>query len=142
MTEVHFDLFDPDAVHFCPQCGAGYTANTHSNVSIAAPDLVPRSWIEAQEREKQKEREASSRETVVHLCRLNNRLLASLLEAALDEAGVAFSITDAGIQAGLRQQGLSGHFEFVVVEKDFEKARSILLQLEEDTREEPGLHDE
>jgi hypothetical protein len=61
--------------------------------------------------------------------------LASLLESALDEEGVAFSIMETGIQAGLRQQGLTGLFEFVVVERDYEKARGILLQLEEDTVE-------
>jgi hypothetical protein len=76
------------------------------------------------------------------LCRLHNRLLAGLLEAALDEAGVAFSVKEMGVQPGLRLQSLAGHFEFVVVERDYEKARGILIQLEEDTREEPELHDE
>lgn len=134
MSVARFDLSDPDAFHFCPQCGAGYTARSQRCADCGV-DLVPRSWIEAQERERQHVVEANSQEPIVRLCRLNNRLLASLLESALAEEGVAFSIMETGIQAGLRQQGLTGLFEFVVAERDYEKARGILLQLEEDTVE-------
>ena len=126
-----FDLSDPDAVAFCPSCGAGYTAGTARCLPCGA-DLVSRADAEARERATAGDEEAIS---AVSLCRTPDRAEAALLESDLTRAGIRFFTRELGIQP-LSFEGLPGLIEFVVAADDLEPAREILRRVE--GQAEPG----
>lgn len=47
MDMTRFDLSDPDAISFCPSCGAGYTARV-VQCTDCNEELVPRSRVEVE----------------------------------------------------------------------------------------------
>ena len=127
MDRIHFDLSDPDAVSFCPSCGSGYTARA-ARCTDCGENLISRSRAEAQMQEAV---DASDIRATVPLCRLEDRLKASLLESGLEEAQVKFFVRELGVQPGLASRGLGGLFEFVVSEEDLDRAEQILSRLDE-----------
>jgi hypothetical protein len=126
MSTPRFDLADPDAVSFCPTCGAGYTAKA-TRCRDCDEELVPRSWIEAKLFEE--EMKADSGPTV-SLCRVDDRLKAGLLESALEEAGIEFYSKEIGVRHGLMDRGLAGRLEYYVLGSDLERAKKLLIELE------------
>jgi hypothetical protein len=128
MDTTRFDLSDPDAVSFCPSCGAGYTARV-VRCNDCDEDLVPRSRIEYELL--QKETGGDDIGATVPLCQVENRLKAGLLESALEEAGIRFFVKELGIQPGLLNRGLAGRFEFVVAEQDLDRAKATVAGIEE-----------
>ncbi len=125
MNRVDFDLSDPDAVSFCPSCGAGYTARA-ARCTDCDESLLPRSWAEARLREVESDRQATA-----PLCRLDDRLKAAWLESQLEEARIQFFVRELGPQQGLLASGLGGLLEFVVSQEDIERAGELLLGLDE-----------
>jgi hypothetical protein len=128
MSAPNFDLADPDAVSFCPTCGAGYTAKA-SRCRDCDEELVPRSWIEAKVLEESMKGDSGP---TVPLCRVNDRLKAGILESALEEAGIEFYAKEIGVRHGLMDRGLAGRLEFYVLRNDLERAKTLLIELESD----------
>lgn len=125
MDSTRFDLSDPDAVSFCPTCGAGYTARV-VRCSDCDKELIPRSRVEQEALQSE-----DSHDDIVPLCQLENRVQSGLLESDLEEAGIRFFVRELGFQPGLGNLGLAGRFEFLVVERDFERAKAIVASVEE-----------
>jgi hypothetical protein len=128
MDTTRFDLSDPDAVSFCPSCGAGYTARV-IRCTDCNEELVPRSRVEYEVLQKQTGQDDIG--ATVPLCQVENRLKAALLESGLEEAGIRFFVKELGIQPGLLNRGLAGRFEFVVAEQDLERAKAAVTGVEE-----------
>jgi hypothetical protein len=122
-----FDLSDPDAVFFCPSCGAGYTA-TALRCSDCDQELVPRSWIEQQAQGGKGEGDDVDETTL--LCRIAGPIKAGRLEAELAEAGIRFFTGTHGV-LGLGHDGMHGTIDFFVLKEDLRAAEGIVRRVEE-----------
>jgi hypothetical protein len=128
-----YDLTDPDAVSFCPSCGYGYTARA-TRCGRCDVALVPRAEIEASVQAAPTDTglDPDGQGTVL-LCRLDERVKANLLEAALERAGVPCWVRwaprdpiDVIDMVGSRQLS-----EFRVPPRYLEEAQRILREIEE-----------
>ena len=127
-----YDLSDPDAVAFCPSCGAGYTARVTRCASCDVP-LVPRAEAERAAREAAPEPESDAgfdvneAESSVLLCRLEDPVKGAQLAEDLDQAGVPYWRRSA------RWESLGGtppFVEFRVPARYLDEAQRVLQGLE------------
>jgi hypothetical protein len=115
-----FDLSDPDAVAFCPGCGAGYRAGPLVCTDCGT-DLRPRSWVESNP--------GASEEPgadPVALADVDNLFRAHVLASALRDQEIWFLTQPAG----------SG-FRFLVSSSGLDLARQILSDIDEEAAREP-----
>jgi hypothetical protein len=144
MPDLKFDLSDPDAVFFCPECGSGYTAKA-TRCADCDEQLVSRNWVEAQEHEEpvyeaplvemprsaHPQYEGSDPGNTVHLCRIDDRVKVSLLESLLNEAEVLFYTKEGHIQSGLLSRDMAGIFDFFVMDRDLPRALELIERMEQ-----------
>jgi hypothetical protein len=124
-VEPDYNLSDPDAVSFCPSCGAGYTAMA-VRCQDCDQELVPRSWVEFRAPAAKAPGDTGD---AVHLCEILGRIKAGRLELELAEAGIRF-FTRPQHLLGVGG-GLHGAIDFFVASKDLERAKGILLTVQE-----------
>ncbi|HXV65405.1 MAG TPA: hypothetical protein VEK15_32215 [Vicinamibacteria bacterium] len=121
-----FDLSDPDAVAYCPACGAGYGRNADRCVECDM-ELLPRAEVEKRVARDQPQKELG---TTISLCTLANAE-AWLLAAELKQAGIPFFTKEHGI-LGINFAGVKlPAVEFVVPMEKVEGARRVLSDIEE-----------
>ncbi len=123
--QPEFDLSDPDAVSFCPVCGASFNAVALRCVDCDE-DLVPRSWVELRD---QQQAPDPWDETVL-LRKMAGPIEAGRLELELAEAGIRFYSQPHGV-VGLGHGGLQGTVNFFVLGEDLDRANGILNRLKE-----------
>lgn len=129
------DLSDPDAVRYCPVCGAGYGTSI-SRCADCDVDLLTRSELEMQKPSDEPRKDIGA---VVPLCNVSHAE-AWLLAAELEQAEIPFYTKEHGIQ-GIHFGGVKlPAVDFFIPEAKFEEAERLLSKIEES--EEHHLLDE